>query len=130
MLSWLFAIPRTVARQAPLSMGFPRQKYCSGLPFPSSGDLPDPGIEPALAGRFFFFFTKPQGKPKCSVKSLKTISHFLIGLFFWHWVVWTAYIFWKLILCQLFHCYYFPDGGFIFCFMSLKEFSCTENEIK
>ena len=42
---WLNATPRTVARQAPLSMGFPRQEYWSGLPF-SSGDLPDPGIEP------------------------------------------------------------------------------------
>ena len=35
-----------VAHQAPLSMGFPRQEYLSGLPFPSPGDLPDPGIEP------------------------------------------------------------------------------------
>ena len=49
----------TVAHQAPLSMEFPRQEYWSGLPFPSPGDLPDPGIEPtslaslALAGRFF-----------------------------------------------------------------------------
>ena len=36
----------TVARQSPLSMGFSRQEYWSGLPFPSPGDLPDPGIEP------------------------------------------------------------------------------------
>ena len=42
----LFAIPWTVAYQAPLSMGFSRQEYWSGLPFPSPGDLPDPGIEP------------------------------------------------------------------------------------
>ena len=35
----------TVACQAPLSMGFPRQEYWSGLPFPSVGDLPDPGIK-------------------------------------------------------------------------------------
>ena len=54
----LFATPWTVAWQAPLSMGFSRQEYWSGLPCPS-GDLPDPGIEPvsfrspALAGRFF-----------------------------------------------------------------------------
>ena len=43
--------PWTVAHQAPLSMGFSRQKYWSELPFPSPGDLPDPGIEsrsPAL----------------------------------------------------------------------------------
>ena len=50
------ATPRTVAGQAPLSMGFSRQEYWSGLPFPSPGDLPDPGIEPmspVLAGGFF-----------------------------------------------------------------------------
>ena len=56
--------PWTVACQAPLSMGFPRQEYWSGFPFPSLGDLPDPGIEPAspaLAGRFFT--AGPPGKP-------------------------------------------------------------------
>ena len=42
----LFATLWTVAHQAPLSMGFSRQKYWSGLPFPSPGDLPDPGMEP------------------------------------------------------------------------------------
>ena len=42
----LIATPWTVARQAPLSMEFSRQEYWSGLPFPSLGDLPDPGIEP------------------------------------------------------------------------------------
>ena len=57
--------PWTVARQAPLSMRFPRQEYWSGLPFPSPGDLPNPGTEPtspALAGRFFN--TEPLGKPR------------------------------------------------------------------
>ena len=43
----LFATPRTVAHQAPLSIGFSRQEYWSGLPFPSPGDLPESGIEPA-----------------------------------------------------------------------------------
>ena len=42
----LFATPWTVAPQAPPYMGFSRQEYWSGLPFPSPGDLPDPGIEP------------------------------------------------------------------------------------
>ena len=42
----LFATPRTVLHQAPLSMGFSRQEYWSGLPFPIPGDLPDPRIEP------------------------------------------------------------------------------------
>ena len=54
----------TVACQTPLSMGFPRQEYCSGLPSPSSGDLPDPRIKPpsfTLAGGFFI--AEPPGKP-------------------------------------------------------------------
>ena len=42
----LFAIPWTVTHQAPPSMGFFRQEYWSGLPFPSPGDLSDPGIKP------------------------------------------------------------------------------------
>ena len=42
----LFATAWTGAHQAPLSMGFPRQEYWSGLPFLSPGDLPDPGIKP------------------------------------------------------------------------------------
>ena len=54
----LFVTRWTVANQAPLSMGFSRQEYWSGLPCPPPGDLPDPGIEPvflspALAGGFF-----------------------------------------------------------------------------
>ena len=43
---WLFATPWTVTFRDHLSMGFSRQQYWSGLPFPSPGDLPDPGIEP------------------------------------------------------------------------------------
>ena len=46
----LFATPWTVAHQAPLPMGFSRQEYWSGLPFPSPGDLPNPGIEPGSPG--------------------------------------------------------------------------------
>ena len=42
------ATPWIVARQAPLSMGFPRQEYWNGLPFPSPGNLPDPGIKPTF----------------------------------------------------------------------------------
>ena len=42
----LFVTPWTVAHRAPLSMGFPRQEYWSGLPFPTREDLPDPGIKP------------------------------------------------------------------------------------
>ena len=59
----LFATPWTVVHQDSLSMGFPRQKYWSGLPFPPTGDIPDSGIEPAcsaLAGGFFA--TEPLGK--------------------------------------------------------------------
>ena len=47
----LFATPWTIAYQAPPSMGFSRQEYWSGLPFPSPGDLPDPGIESGSPAR-------------------------------------------------------------------------------
>ena len=65
MLSYvgLFATPWTVAHQVPLFLEFRRQEYCSELPFPPPGHLPDPGIKlksltsPALAGGFFTIFT-------------------------------------------------------------------------
>ena len=63
----LFVTPWTVPCQVPLSMKFFRQEYWSGLPFPTPGDLPNPGTEPmspaspALAGGFFT--TEPPGKP-------------------------------------------------------------------
>ena len=56
-MSNFFVTPWTVDHQAPLSMGFPRQKYWSGLPFLSPKYLPDPGIEtasPALAGDIYW----------------------------------------------------------------------------
>ena len=56
VVSSSFVTTWTAARQAPLSMGFPRQKYWSGLPFPAPGDPPDPGMEPrspTLSGGFF-----------------------------------------------------------------------------
>ena len=61
--------PWTVACQAPLSMGFSRQEYWRGLPFPSPGDLPNLGIEPtspALAGKFFTI--EAPGKPTLDFK--------------------------------------------------------------
>ena len=67
----LFTTPWTVTHQAPLSMGFSRPEYWSGLPFPPPGNLPDPGIKPrsptapALSGGFFT--TEPPGKPQLPV---------------------------------------------------------------
>ena len=61
---WLFATPWTIAHQVPLFKGFPSQEYWNGLPFPSPGDLSNPGIKPAsppLAGRFFTI--EPLWKP-------------------------------------------------------------------
>ena len=61
-----YEILRTVARQAPLSMGFSRQGYWSGLLFPTPGDLPKPGIKPAppaLASGFFFYHRVTWGTP-------------------------------------------------------------------
>ena len=87
----LFATPRALVCQAPLSMGFPRQEYWTRLSFPPPGDHPDPGIEPsslespALAGGFFItnapwelpkglvcMKRKKQERKKHSVQQLKT----------------------------------------------------------
>ena len=77
-----FVTPWTVARQAPLSVGFSRQEYWSGLPFPPPGDHPDPGIEhtsPALAGRFFI--SEPPVTPKSEFVSIFCICfHWLSAI--------------------------------------------------
>ena len=70
----LFATPRTVARQASLSIGFSRQEYWTRLPFPSPGDLPNPGIQPrSPALQVDSLPAEPQGSPNesenCSVLS-------------------------------------------------------------
>ena len=69
----LFVTPWIVAYQAPPSMGFSRQEYWSGLPFPSPGDLPDPRIEPwSPALQADTLTSEPPGKP------LVLIRHFYI----------------------------------------------------
>ena len=90
--------PWTIAHQAPLSMGFPRQEYWNGLPFPPPGDLPNPGIEltslvsPASAGRFFT--TMPPYV--CIYKYIHIYIYILhvhtaIFIYFWlHWVFTAA----------------------------------------
>ena len=74
----LFAAPWTVARQAPLPMGFTRQESWSGLPFLPPGDLPDPGTEPtSLASPTSaggFFTTGPPGKPLLGLYVLLILS--------------------------------------------------------
>ena len=70
----LFATPWTVAYQAPPSMGFSRQEYWSGLPFPSPGDLPDPGIEPrSPALQADTLTSESPGKPHISIVMLKIL---------------------------------------------------------
>ena len=85
---WFFATLCTMGRQAPLSIGFFKQEYWSGLPFPSPGDLPGPGIEPTsptLTGRFFT--TESLGKSLFSLKWHQSLlKKGLFFFFFWGWV--------------------------------------------
>ena len=68
----LFATLWTAAHQAPPSMGFSRQEYWSGLPFPSPGDLPDPGIEPrSPVLRADTLLSEPPGKPPGKENSIE-----------------------------------------------------------
>ena len=82
----LFATPWTIACQAPLSMGYSRQEYWSGLPFPPPRDLLDPRIEPfspaspALAGRFFT--TDPPEKPNLSLDKAQIVTPYMWSLVF------------------------------------------------
>ena len=71
----LFVTPWTVAYQAPPSMGFSRQEYWSGLPFPSPGDLPDPGIEPGSpAFQADSLTSEPPGKPHWGLAGVLCLS--------------------------------------------------------
>ena len=71
----LFATLWTVARQAPLSMGFSRQEYWSGLPFPSPGNLPNRGIEPwSAALQADAVPSEPPGKLKTRVAITNLIA--------------------------------------------------------
>ena len=91
----LFATLQSIAHQAPLSMGFPRQEYWSGLPFPSPGALPNPGIEPrSPAVRAYALTSEPPGKPiiglvlRCNTKKpVWSLEVFFI--LFWMVVTWT-----------------------------------------
>ena len=63
--------PGTVACQAPLSTGFSRREYWSGYPFPSPGDLPDPGMEPGSSAlQADSLPSEPPGKPEIQLKNL------------------------------------------------------------
>ena len=105
MTSW------TLAQHAPLSKGFPRQEYWSGLPFASAEDLPNPGVEatsPALAGGCFT--TESPGKPNKQVSLISIKEQILWSLYLLpssphskenkldYWYIQTHFIF--LILCK------------------------------
>ena len=71
----LFATLWTVAHQAPLAMGISRQGYWSGLPFPSPGELPDPGIESRSATlQADSLPTEPPGKPYMHMRHIDMLS--------------------------------------------------------
>ena len=76
----LFVTLWTVAYRAPLYMGFSRQGYWSGLPFPFPGELPDPEIEPrSSALKAEFLLSEPPGKPPCSKNNTHIHTHTYIN---------------------------------------------------
>ena len=98
--------PWTVAHQAPLSMGLPRQEYWSGLPFPPPGDLPNPGIKPrsraapaSPALQVDSLPTEPPGKPFCTytytyVMCVFTYAHMFMYIYIYasvHTFIFHAY---------------------------------------
>ena len=114
VLSHLFAIPWTIAHQAPLSMGFSRQEYWSGLPFPPPGDLPNPGIE----------LTSPVS-PALQMNSLP-LSHLrspcktiLFIIFKKHFSMKTSDSYWVLLAG------YLVLTNYSMCFSTFPSFSCS-----
>ena len=91
----LFATPWTVAHQAPPSMGFSRQEYWSGLPFPFPGDLPDPGIEPrSTALQEDALTSEPPGEwdPKTyflfsKIHLNQILSNQVHSMYLWPWIL-------------------------------------------
>ena len=123
----LFVIPWTlcdpldcIAHQAPLSLGFSRQEYWSGLPFPSPGDLPDPGIEPRSPTLQADALTsEPLGKPLCSfLQKLNIDSYFPVCN------VSFVSLLWNFSLCICFSAVWLcvPGSGCL-CPKSCSEFS-------
>ena len=104
---WFFANLWTVAHQAPLSMGFSRQEYWSGLPFPLPGDLPNPGLNPGLlylphwqAGSLPLV---PPGKPyKCGQNITSIYSKHFFRIFYY---IIASQLFWfrSQKICLVFH---------------------------
>ena len=82
----LFAAPWTVAYDTSPSMGFSRQEYWSGLPFPSPGDLPNPGIEPrSPALKADALSSEPPGKHEYIYYSMiySTRNIFIMSIYYW-----------------------------------------------
>ena len=113
-----------VAHQAPLSMGFSRQKYWSGLPFPPPGDLSDPGIEcmsPVLAGEFFTTETPGKCPPSPLFwKVIKIIYSFVCLLLTYNWFT----------MLYLYHCTArWSIYAFFFIFFSITVYPRILNRV-
>ena len=95
VVSYSFATPWTIAHQAPLSMGFSRQEYWSGLPCPPTGDFPNPGIKPtslmspALAGDFFTTSATWKTHYKCELCFFKTCIYLVLAALGLHCYMWV-----------------------------------------
>ena len=85
----LFGIPWTIAYQAPQSMEFSRQEYWSGWPFPSPGDLPNPGIEPGFpALQADALPSEPPGTPRLAyIGAYLGIGLYLLSLRDWYYIL-------------------------------------------
>ena len=120
-LVWLFVTPRTVAHQVPLPMEFSRQEYWSGLPFPSLGDLPDPGIEPrSPALQEDPLQTEPPGKPYASLKT--NIS--LIFIYAWS-SVWYSIVHLCTSCWWKFQLYQFPTFAATNMLLYVSWYTCA-----
>ena len=125
---WLFATLWTVAHQAPRSVGFSRHEYGSGLPFPSPGNLPDPGIEPrSPVLQADALTSKPPGKPRVTIRIGKEEIQFSPS---WQLSLWLTSEFWdKLLSAQLIHhlsCLSLQNVCYIITYSLMERTTCYD----
>ena len=96
-----FVTPWALVHEAPLSTGFSRQEYWSGLPFPSPGDLPGPGIEPASpALQVDSLPSKPPGKPQERDIHVNIYTYMCVCIYIYKWCF-IYIVKWCLLWCRL-----------------------------
>ena len=136
----VFATPWTITCQVPLSMGFSRQEHWSGLPFPSPGDLPNPGIKPGSPTlQVDSLPAEPPGKPKeCqTISKMNSTNQIMLGNFLLDFIMCGLCIHSSSLECRLFSFFMITYDStmnffvnFAYCAQVSVSFPITNSQIQ